>query len=70
MVLSQYLFVYMLSITGQYNFKLYLIKNTSAVQLKEQNNIKKNKNKNKAKKNNKNKQTNKQTKDKAKQEQQ
>ena len=41
MVLSQYLFVYMLSITGQYNFKLYLIKNTSAVQLKEQNNIKK-----------------------------
>ena len=49
MVLSQYLFVYMQSITGQYNFKLYLIKNTSAVQLKEQNNIKKTKTKTKQK---------------------
>jgi hypothetical protein len=49
----------MQSITGQYNFKLYLIKNTSAVQLKEQNNIKKTKTKTKQKKKQQ-KQTNKQ----------
>ena len=59
MVLSQYLFVYMQSISGQCSFKSYLIKNTSAVQLKEQNNIKKTKTKTKQKKKQQ-KQTNKQ----------